>query len=344
MKRTSENLIFNEIYTIAQQATSFNELKTGLENREVDVLSKNFPYVSVAGQFAIEGEHEKVEWLRELEADPGRIIKGYAYAGNDERVQFYRTHYTDADNWIVWGYALAGNAQRVETHSREHKVQYFYIGIGYAAGGHHKLVKDCYKQGRIFAGNIGQAYAEEGYHKEVEYYRERGASPHSIAEGYARGGYHEKVEFYRTYYGASLGQIYNGYQIAHNYEKIGEYQLRILLDKHINPHEYQINALCETKVVLQKGFFSHNQKSCNQENKAVNALLLALNGERVDLIPHLPALQNGDLGEKLQGYVTHNRANALVGKDVQNVSEFICALQDKIDEKHNYGYSAKKSR
>jgi len=82
--------MFEEIYAIACQAESFDELKVGLRNRNIDARNNGFPHLSVAGQLASENKHVKVEWLQQLGSSVNVIAQGYAFAGNNGKACEYR--------------------------------------------------------------------------------------------------------------------------------------------------------------------------------------------------------------------------------------------------------------
>jgi hypothetical protein len=47
------------------------------------------------------------------------------------------------------------------------------------------------------------------------------------------------------------------------------------------------------------------------------------------LSEHLSTLRNGNLGKALRAFVKSGKGNVLVGKDVNTVSDFVQALQEK---------------
>ncbi len=89
------------------------------------------------------------------------------------------------------------------------------------------------------------------------------------------------------------------------------------------------NSSGATKEYFHGSFFSVFQKSFTQKRDAVNVLKSALNGDNVDLSEHLSTLRNGKLGKELRAFVKSGMSNALVGKEVATVSDFVQALQDK---------------
>jgi len=99
-----------------------------------------------------------------------------------------------------------------------------------------------------------------------------------------------------------------------------------------------------TKEYLHGSFFPSFQKSFTEKREAVNVLLSALNGENVVLDSYLPTLRNGNLGSELRRFVKDGHATHLVGKDVQTVSDFVHALQDKTNENYHNCRSVKKAR
>jgi hypothetical protein len=79
-----------------------------------------------------------------------------------------------------------------------------------------------------------------------------------------------------------------------------------------------------------KGFFSCFGFSREQKKAAVEALKLALNGEAVDLVPHLGALRNGKLGERLRAVVKTRQGNLIAGTRCETVRDFVAALGARV--------------
>jgi hypothetical protein len=175
----------------------------------------------------------------------------------------------------------------------------------------------------------GAQLAREGRNDKVEWMRQLGASVDDIALGYARAGNHERVEAYRTEHGASVGDIALGYALAGNHEKEKKYDINCLLDSYLKERTAVVDSSGRTKEYFHGSFFAVFQKSFTQKRDAVTALKSALSGDNVDLSEHLSTLRNGSLGKELRAFVKSGMANALAGKEVTTVSDFVRALQDK---------------
>jgi hypothetical protein len=181
--------------------------------------------------------------------------------------------------------------------------------------------------------DIAYGYALAGNHEQVEAYRtQHGASVHAIVRGYALAGNHEQVEDYRTQHGASVHDIAYGYALAGNHEKqkkYKKYDINYLLDSYLKERTAVVDSSGRTKEYFHGSFFAVFQKSFTQKRDAVTALKSALSGDNVDLSEHLSTLRNGNLGKELRAFVKSGMANALAGKEVNTVSDFVQALQDK---------------
>ncbi|MDP3558841.1 MAG: hypothetical protein Q8R79_00640, partial [Legionellaceae bacterium] len=113
--------MFDSIYDRSIESSSFESLKERLENTPIDEQTvKNGYLVTTAGQLAIEGKSDKVEWMRQLGASPNEIASGYAIAGNHEKVEFYRTKYHADPSAIAYGYVIANNHEKVEFYRTEY--------------------------------------------------------------------------------------------------------------------------------------------------------------------------------------------------------------------------------
>ncbi|MGC1181369.1 hypothetical protein, partial [Legionella sp.] len=139
----------------------------------------------------------------------------------------------------------------------------------------------------------------------------------------------EQVEAYRTEHGASVSAIAFGYALAGNHEKQKKYDINCLLDSYLKERTAVVDSSDRTKEYFHGSFFAVFQKSFTQKRDAVTALKSALSGDNVDLSEHLSTLRNGTLGKELRAFVKSGMANALVGKEVNTVSDFVQALQDK---------------
>ena len=89
------------------------------------------------------------------------------------------------------------------------------------------------------------------------------------------------------------------------------------------------DSSAKTKEYFYGSFFSVFQKSFTQKKEAVTALKSALSGDSVDLSKHLSTLRNGNLGKELRAFIKSGMGYALVGKEVNSVSDFVQALQEK---------------
>ena len=352
--------MFDAIYRIAIDSKSFEELKRRLRSLYIDVPTRKSGIPVTAGaQLAKEGRDDKVEWMRQLGANvsdiaygyalAGNHVKvkyyhtqygvnvdviahGYALAGNDEKVEYYHTKYsTDVDvDVIAHGYALAGNHEKVEAYRKQYNVAACHIAQSYAEAGNHERVEAYRKEYNVAACHIAQGYAKGGYHERVEAYRtQHNACVGIIAEGYAKVGNHERVEAYRTQHNACAGIIAEGYAKVGNHEKQKKYEIIFILDSYLKEREAVIDDAGRTKEYFHGSFFAVFQKSFTQKRKAVAALQDALDGNSVDLTGHLSTLRNGNLGKQLRAFVKAGKGKSLVGKEVNTVSDFVQALQDK---------------
>jgi hypothetical protein len=110
----------------------------------------------------------------------------------------------------------------------------------------------------------------------------------------------------------------------------GKDALIALLDSYLKEREAIKDASgTKTKEYFYGSFFSAFQKSFTQKKEAVLALKSALNGDPVDLKPHLSVLRNGRLGKELRAFIKKRRADALCAdKEVQTIRAFVAALQE----------------
>ena len=107
------------------------------------------------------------------------------------------------------------------------------------------------------------------------------------------------------------------------------------LDIYIKKREGKKDSNGKTKEYLSPSFFGDSGKSFTQKKEAVEALKKALKGEYVDLTSHLETLRDGELGSILRRRAQLSSSNILVGRRVTTVTEFITALQDKVDAFHS---------
>ncbi len=167
--------MFDKVYRIAIEADDFEELKEKLKTLDINAKAvKNNFLVTVGAQLAIEEQHDKVEWMRQLGANVSAIACGYALAGNHNQVEIYREKHGAKADAIAYGYALAGHNDQVEVYCGTHKASVDVIAEG---------------------------YARVGNDDKVELYRlKHGANVKAIAEGYARAGNHDKQKKYDINY------------------------------------------------------------------------------------------------------------------------------------------------
>lgn len=176
--------------------------------------------------------------------------------------------------------------------------------------------------------------ARENKNGKVEWMRQLGADVHTIALGYALADNNERVEAYRTQHGASVDSIAHGYAAVGNHEKQKKYDLRCLLDSYLTARTAVVDSSGRTQDYFYGSFFAVFQKSFTQKRLAIIALKSALNGDNIDMSEHLPTLRNGNLGKELRAFIKLGLANVLVKKEVNTVSDFVQALQDKNSHQH----------
>lgn len=114
-----------------------------------------------------------------------------------------------------------------------------------------------------------------------------------------------------------------------NPEILKKYNINFILDSYIEKRKEVKDFSGKTKEYFYGGFFSNFQKSFNEKNEAIKALKSALNGNSVDLSSHLSTLRNGNLGRELRTFIKRGMGTALVGKEVNTVTEFVMALSEK---------------
>lgn len=286
---------FDDIYKIVAESKNFNELKRKLNNRYVDFFSKKDGFVvSVAGQFAREGHHDKVEWLRQLGAGTDDIAFAYALAGNHSQVERYRKKHGSRIEIIVIGYAANFNKERINHYYNNYVVH-----------------EDCITFGFAMADNSNaNDYSNSNY---------------GLAVGYALGGHFDKARKYAKGYVPDI-IIAKGFAYAGEQSEVKNH-VDSLLKEYIDRREKEKDATGTTKKYLHASIFGIFQKSFKEKNEAVTALRLALKGGTDDLTKHLPALRNGKLGKELRAWVKAGITDILVGKPVRTVSDFVKALE-----------------
>jgi hypothetical protein len=328
--------MYNYIYKIAREASSFEDLGRKLEGLDIDAPKEGNPYLTVATQLAIEGRVDRVDWLRRLGADINLLVQGHAIAGNHEQVEVCRKRHGAHVDSIARGYALAGNLEQVEVYRRDHKALVDAIANGHAVAGNHEQVKVYRSSYEADVHTIAYGYALARNLELVEYYRlQHSIKPDWIAYSHAAAGNHKQVEVYLKQHGANVKAVADGYELAGNYGKQIKYSITItsLLDSYIRERTAKLNHSGNTKEYFYGRFFSCFQKSFIQKGKAVHALEQALEGREVNLSEHLSTLRNGKLGQELREFIKSGMANQLVNKNVNTVSDFVQALQEKISKR-----------
>lgn len=106
--------------------------------------------------------------------------------------------------------------------------------------------------------------------------------------------------------------------------------INALLSIYLEGRSKSVNAAEKTKEYFHGRFFAAFQKSFTQKKQAVHALERALQGENIDLTPHLSTLRNGQLGDSLRRFIKRGLANDLVGSEVHTIREFVAALEAKL--------------
>jgi hypothetical protein len=183
--------MFDEIYRIAKESSNLEEFKKKLQGPvdkyEVDpffvavsgtnvvalaldaaVGRKNGFKGSVAAHLALEGHHDKVEWLRQLGANATDIAHVYAWAGNHELVEIYRTKHEVDVHAIAQGYARGGHHEQVEIYRIQHGANIKVIAYGYGQAGDRanvlkydlELVLELYRHERAAIKDASGATAE----------------------------------------------------------------------------------------------------------------------------------------------------------------------------------------
>lgn len=103
-------------------------------------------------------------------------------------------------------------------------------------------------------------------------------------------------------------------------------RLKQLLTQYIDKRAQVLGRDQQTKQYYSPiGTFFQN--SFDQEKGAVNALIKRLDGENIDLMPHLSVLRAGDLGSALRGFIKAGAGDVIVGQSVKTISDFVKVLQ-----------------
>lgn len=130
---------------------------------------------------------------------------------------------------------------------------------------------------------------------------------------------------------AELDRIYGA--IGTHVDVKKDYNLNEVLDKYLDKrrsyrlfHQAPVDYFCFNFFSLFKQTFSFTDKE-----EAVNALKRALTGEEVNLIPYIPTLENGTLGDALKRFITSGKADSLIDERKTTVSDFIHAYQLRLN-------------
>lgn len=122
------------------------------------------------------------------------------------------------------------------------------------------------------------------------------------------------------------------------------YELNSLIDKYHHMRREQKDENGHTKEYLYLDVLSFFQKSYQQKAEAIAVLQMVLRGEffdaagePLDLIAHLSTLRNGRLGNELRAFIQKGHADCIVDQPVSTVTEFVYALQAKIQIASNPG-------
>ncbi|MBA3536373.1 MAG: ankyrin repeat domain-containing protein [Tatlockia sp.] len=107
-----------------------------------------------------------------------------------------------------------------------------------------------------------------------------------------------------------------------------------LLDNYLTNRTEKVDEKGKTKKYLYSYIPEFFQKSFEEKLEAVTVLQKALKGEKVDLASHLSTLRNGNLGKELRAFIKAGKANSLVNCEVDTISEFVAALDAKVNPKN----------
>ncbi|KTC93086.1 MULTISPECIES: ankyrin repeat domain-containing protein [Legionella] len=115
------------------------------------------------------------------------------------------------------------------------------------------------------------------------------------------------------------------------------YELNSIMDNYHHTRREQKDEYGDTKEYLYLNVLGLFQKSYKQKMTALADLKRVLRGEYfdaegkpIDLIAHLSTLRNGRLGNDLRSFIKQGHADCIVDQPVTTVTEFVYALQAKI--------------
>jgi hypothetical protein len=307
----------------------------------------------IAKGYARAGRYSKVKDYRtQHKANDNDIARGYIFGSHDEQLQKLKAD----PKVIIHTFAVCGEKKTVNNLYKKYQSDISkdelqdLITHGYAEGGHHTLVNRCYTlYGDKVIPQIVHAYAKVGETKKVEdflYKRDHHVTTEeslktskqreeAIVKGYAEGGHHLQAEARRKQFNVDPKILAEGYKLRGDdnkykeYYKGKEFDLVQLLDRYLEKREKVIDA--KGKIKEYKNFIPLFQKSYHQKKEAIDALKKAVNGEQVELSPHLSTLKDGELGQELRKFIKEGKANLLLNEDteVNTVTDFVKALDEK---------------
>ncbi|MFC3907878.1 hypothetical protein ACFORL_02125 [Legionella dresdenensis] len=291
--------MFDAIYQAAK-----NNKTSELKDQFLNYINSKPPFLTPAGQHALEGNDKAVELLRRYGACPNSIAMGYAIAGNHAKVEEYRAPPHNADkDLIAHGYAFVGNEEKVAWYRDKLKADIAFIAAGYALAGNDSKADEYFKQDKDLAHFIAAAYVSVGSDKKMKVYRDiHKADPSYIALAYATHNNHKKVEKYREKYKADVNEIVIGYALAANYDKVEEYRTKYKADvnaiafgyaltqNHDKVEEYYSkHHACVRKIarayspgdmpVFYKAVYYLDKKKNNTANELIGVLIRLKNGQ-----------------------------------------------------------------
>jgi hypothetical protein len=209
------------IYKATLEATSKEDLKDKLNqfaksNKRFSIDDKlrdvkTHHEFTVAGRLAYENKPEnqkKIEWLRELNANPTEIAMGYAMAGAFGKAEEYRGKYQADPNKIIHAYILGNQKQYINAYLKFHNVSIKTIISALALTGDEGAIDRYYthceeklKSKKALEELLSSIcyYSAMGGHDRLvtKYYTKYEGNTEalipSIVEAYAVGGHHASV-------------------------------------------------------------------------------------------------------------------------------------------------------
>lgn len=192
---------FQQLYQLAEKKDEATlTLLLNSRGYYIDVFDDKPPFLTVAGQLAYEGKDEAVEFLASTyQANVHGIIKGYAIAGNTEKVRAYLLGKGNGASLIhaaAFGYAYGGYSEKANA--------LLTIGANPIA--------------------IVQGYALKANNHGVDEWLQQGPINYSAIAGYyARANNHERVEAFTNTYHVSQKEIARGYLLINHTDEAKKY-------------------------------------------------------------------------------------------------------------------------